>query len=104
MNDLISRSALLAEYDRVHVGPPGGARKLIAEAPAVNLWIHASKPPEKDGRYLCRYRFRSCGSMAFIQVLDYYATDPIPHFQHTLGDQNMEVTHWMPLPEPPKGG
>lgn len=34
--DLISRSALLAEYDRVHVGAPGGARKLIEEAPAVN--------------------------------------------------------------------
>ena len=33
--DLISRSALLAEYDRVHVGPPGGARKLIQDAPAV---------------------------------------------------------------------
>ena len=30
-NDLISRSALLSEYDRVHVGPPGGARKLIEE-------------------------------------------------------------------------
>ena len=35
-SDLISRSALLAEYDRVHVGEPGGARKLIAEAPAVD--------------------------------------------------------------------
>lgn len=34
-SDLISRSALLAEYDRVHVGEPGGARKLISEAPAV---------------------------------------------------------------------
>lgn len=35
-SDLISREALLAEYDRVHVGEPGGARKLIAEAPAVD--------------------------------------------------------------------
>ncbi len=35
-SDLISRSALLAEYDRVHVGEPGGARKMIAEAPAVD--------------------------------------------------------------------
>ena len=32
---LISRSALLAEYDRVHVGPPDGAQRLIQEAPAV---------------------------------------------------------------------
>ena len=35
-SDLISRSALLAEYDSVHIGEPGGARKLIAEAPAVD--------------------------------------------------------------------
>ena len=36
MSDFISRSALLVEYDRVHVGAPGGARKLIEEAPAVD--------------------------------------------------------------------
>ena len=36
MSDLISRSALLAKYDRIHVGEPGKAIKLIAEAPAVD--------------------------------------------------------------------
>ena len=36
MDDLISRKALIAEYDRVHIGPPGGARKLMEDAPAVN--------------------------------------------------------------------
>lgn len=36
MNDLISRKALLAEYDRVHVGEPGRARKLIEDAPMVD--------------------------------------------------------------------
>ena len=36
MNDLISRSALLAEYDRQHEGPPGRARKLIEDAPAID--------------------------------------------------------------------
>ena len=36
MNDLISRKALLAEYDRVHIGEPGKARKLIADAPTVD--------------------------------------------------------------------
>jgi hypothetical protein len=34
--DLISRKALIAEYDRVHIGPPGGARKLMEEAPTVD--------------------------------------------------------------------
>jgi hypothetical protein len=42
MNDLISRKALLAEYDRVHVGSPGGARKLMEDAPAVQQWIPVS--------------------------------------------------------------
>lgn len=32
---LINREALLAEYDRVHVGEPGKARKLIEDAPTV---------------------------------------------------------------------
>lgn len=35
-NDLISRSALIAEYDRVHVGEPGAARKMMEDAPAVD--------------------------------------------------------------------
>lgn len=34
MDDYVKRSDLLAEYDRQHNGPPGEARRLIAEAPA----------------------------------------------------------------------
>jgi hypothetical protein len=52
MNDLISRKALLAEYDRVHVGPPGGARKLIENAPKVDaaeLPIWATERAYKNG-------------------------------------------------------
>lgn len=37
MSRLIDADALLAEYDRVHVGPPGGARKLIDNAPTIEL-------------------------------------------------------------------
>lgn len=32
---LIDANALIAEYDRVHVGKPGKARKLIEDAPTV---------------------------------------------------------------------
>lgn len=32
---LIDKSELLKAYDAAHKGPPGGARKLIEEAPAV---------------------------------------------------------------------
>ena len=37
MAEYINKQALLAEYDRFHVGPPGGARKLIEEAPAADV-------------------------------------------------------------------
>ena len=33
---LIDANALLAEYDRVHIGEPGKARKLIEDAPTVD--------------------------------------------------------------------
>ena len=37
MSDYVSRQYLLDEYDRQHQGPPGGARKIIAEAPAEDV-------------------------------------------------------------------
>ena len=36
MSRLIDANALIAEYDRVHIGEPGKARKLIADAPTVD--------------------------------------------------------------------
>lgn len=56
MDDLISRGALLAAYDKAHQGPPGGARKLIAEAPEAVVrckYCQHWKPPHirlNDGR------------------------------------------------------
>ena len=37
MAEYIEREALLAAYDKAHKGPPGGARKLMEEAPAVDV-------------------------------------------------------------------
>ena len=51
MDDLISRSWLLSEYDKRHKGPPGGARKLIEEAPSAQpepLKIDLSGYSEED--------------------------------------------------------
>lgn len=59
--DLISRSALIAEYDRVHIGPPGGARKLIEDAPTVDA------VPVVHGRWLGEsgdYTCSRCGQEA----------------------------------------
>lgn len=33
-DDIVSRKGLLEEYDRQHVGPPGGARKIIEKVPS----------------------------------------------------------------------
>lgn len=35
--EYIERNALIAEYDRVHIGPPGGARKLMEDAPTADV-------------------------------------------------------------------
>lgn len=37
MKEYIDREALIAEYDRVHQGPAGGARKLMVDAPAADV-------------------------------------------------------------------
>lgn len=37
MKEYIDREALIAEYDRVHKGAPGGARKLMVDAPAADV-------------------------------------------------------------------
>ncbi len=38
----IDADALIAEYDRVHVGAPGGARKLMVDAPTADV-VHRSE-------------------------------------------------------------
>lgn len=53
MDDLISRSALLTAYDKAHQGPPGGARKLIENAPDAIVRC-------KDCKHRYEYRTGSC--------------------------------------------
>lgn len=62
-------------------------------------WVAVTaRLPKRDGHYLCRYTFGKERDMVFCQVLDYYATDQRPHFQHE-GVHGMAVTHWMEIPE-----
>lgn len=60
MRELIDRAALIAEYDRVHIGPPGEARKLMEDAPTIEerkkgKWYKPTgmMPPEYAGVYRC---------------------------------------------------
>ena len=95
MDDLISRKALLAEYDKAHIGEPGNARKLIENAPAVQQWISVKdRLPEEKQRVLTvddsGYVVVNCISLRFGGW-----------FNDAFGGRR--TTHWMPLPQPPKG-
>lgn len=64
-------------------------------------WVSVKEMlPCRDGKVLAYYHFRK-NEMCFIGVLDYYAYDEHPHFQHE--GTGIVVTHWMMLPDPPKG-
>lgn len=104
MADLIDRDALIAEYDRVHVGAPGGARKLMQDAPAVNRWISLEYAlPEKDKSYI-----------TYSETTKYYNHNELPedtriNILYFNGEEWYDeeiryynVTHYMPLPEPPE--
>lgn len=61
-NEFVSRQWLIDEYHRRHNGPPGGALRMIEEAPAADVepvrhgkWVRASgmMPPEAFGVYEC---------------------------------------------------
>ena len=61
---LINREALIAEYDRVHIGEPGKARKLIEDAPTIE--------PERTGKwtyvtdgYVDYFKCGKCGKPVF---------------------------------------
>ena len=56
MAEYIEREALLAAYDAAHEGAPGRARKLIADAPAVDV-VHVI-----HGRYIPDQRYQGVGN------------------------------------------
>ena len=78
------------------------AQHLISHGVTVQEWISVKdRLPEKHDRFICTYKFNSNSEMQFVGVLDYYASDQYPHWQHESA--GVIVTHWMPLPKPPKG-
>lgn len=63
---LIDVDALIAEYDRVHVGEPGGARKLMMDAPTVEerktgKWIPLISTSDEKHHEWCGYQCSICG-------------------------------------------
>lgn len=72
---------------------------LIVNGVTVQEWISVKDRFPKDGRYLTvRYDQVTCSS--FVDILWFERGDWWK--RHYPGDY--AVTHWMPLPEPPKEG
>ena len=79
MDDLISRQALLEEYDRLHVGEPGRARKMIEDAPSAQpeiircaecKWFQCNMSmdgylPKGVDEFECRHWCGSCDPVDF---------------------------------------
>lgn len=81
-DDLISRSALIAEYDRVHVGAPGGARKLMQDAPAVDAVevVHGRWKDVLGGKYDNQsYRCSVCKEHALSDDKGWFLTNFCPN-------------------------
>ena len=95
MGDCISRAALLAAYDAAHVGPPGEARKLIEEAPAVTVpeWISVEErlPVEKNSN--------PNKSVLAIEIREGLARE---WTWDSVARYPKSFTHWMPLPSAPE--
>ena len=126
MDDLISRSALLAEYDKVHVGIPGKARKLIENAPPAQQWIPVSSGKMPDDLQevnitWVNHRHESYyehikdipfnGSAVYYKGRWYwysqYCVDELKDYgdyERDEMDDAIEVIAWMPLPEPFREG
>ena len=86
MSDYVSRQYLLDEYDRQHQGPPGGARKIIAEAPAEDV------APVVHGRWIddgtefgCQCS--ECGKTLddYVAPTEYASLNEIPNFCPNCG-------------------
>lgn len=110
--ELLTQVAVLGDYlDMQKV-----ADHLIANGVTVQKWIPVSEPPKKDGRYLVAKKLFN--KIIWQEVLS-FAKDgrKVDKYDFHRGWKNVwyrydgewgyltidNITHWMPLPEPPKG-
>lgn len=121
MSDLISRKALIAEYDGVHVGPPGGARKLMEDAPSVEpdpKWILCDERMPEEREWIGTKKFgTTISDEVYVTFEDPEGERFTKHLQFQNGELSrydkafMDAWHngakpiaWMPLPECYRGG
>jgi hypothetical protein len=74
----------------------------LRKAREAQRWIPVTeKLPDRTMQCVCRYVYGDDVVFPFYQALWYFIDSNKPHFQHE-GHMRLRVTHWMPLPEPPK--
>ena len=80
-------------------------RKNIEELEAKSKWVPvAERLPDKDGTYLVRTAPGTVTTARFYAFKSFPATKYLPALHRSSSWQsNRNVTHWMLLPEPPKG-
>ena len=63
-----------------------------------NEWINIKdRLPDMGGYYLC---FNN-NNLPFIAAFFFYVNEKHPCFKNSKGNK-LNVTHWMPLPDPPE--
>ena len=83
------------------------ADHLIANGVTVNEWRPASEPPKEEGMYLCINEDGIHFEAYYSEIYEEFGIDSAIYDPQTLGFldtewQGYSVTHWMPLPQPPK--
>lgn len=68
---------------------------MMANGVTVQEWISAKEPPKERGEYLCYLKYEP-ESSDVIRQNTYYGSG------RWMAEPG-RLTHWMPLPEPPKG-
>lgn len=84
------------------ISAPTVEHPLATDNNVLSKWIPTAEClPDKATDYICRCIIDGDNSYPFYMILRYYLLDANPHFQHEQY-QGMTVTHWMPMPEPPR--
>lgn len=80
------------------------ADHMIANGVTVQEWIPVSEPPKECGRY---YTNRKLFGGDYVAILQYRIDSDGGYWSYYDDEYGVrllqDVTHWMPLPTPPKG-
>lgn len=119
-DDLISRQAVFDRYyaeweaQVIYDGMEDRdwLKKCIDEAPSIEAptaqpetgWISVKdRLPEDERPVLTFMGYDEPQRIGFQQIQTYFCFDPNPHWQYSgLLREGQSITHWMPLPKPPK--